>query len=463
VGPTRWLEEGDSLSVTIRCARDGRVPALDALPRGATFDTGTGELRWRPGLDQAGVYTVIARAGGERVPLVIGVADRFTDPANIPPVDPVAYGEEMGVPVLHLRVDPGAPPHDYVPATVVFRGHVFRARAKVRGRSSLDYPQRNYTIKFQGADRFSEPGAGMIGRRTIALTSTFDDNSLLRQRLAFALWNRLAPGGVQIRHFSAVVFLDGRYHGVYTVTDHVDTDLLARQGLPTGGSLFRAVAHDAGFAPGPFRRAAFEKRSGFRGPAWLGSYDDLRSLWQLVANAEPRQFAREAPGRLALDEYRAWLIAVTAMQAEDSLAKNAFHYLEPSGRWRVVPWDFNQSWGQDWVTGRVRADLDPAVLIARNHLFGRLWEEPTFAVGTRARYAAALRGEISLPVVRALVDRLVAEVGPAARRNEQRWAAAYRAFPRWRGRTDFVDQGAEVAYLRRWVDDRWAYLLTRLR
>jgi spore coat protein H len=465
IGGRAWVEEGEALSVTVRCATGLPLAqaglSFAALPRGATYSHG-GQLLWRPGLDQAGLHRLMVRAPGESAALEIGVLDRFDHPANVPVVAPADYPEELGVPVMHLAFVPSAHPGQYARATVVFRGQRYQAKIKVRGRSSLQYPKKNYTITFTGHRRFSEPAAGMVGRRRIALTTSFDDNSQIRQRLAFEVWNRLAPGGIQIRHFAAVVFVDGRYHGLYTVTDHVDPDLLEAEGISRRGSLFRAVTHEADFGPGPFRREAFEKRSGFRGPAWLGTYDELAGLWAFVAATEPARFAAQAGGRLALGEYRAWLIAVTALEAEDSLAKNAFHYHDPaSGRWRVAPWDFNQSWGQNWVTGRERPDHDPAALVARNHLFARLWEEPGLAAETRAAYAAALRREIALPVIHGLVDRFAGEVAAAARRDERRWRAEYLAFPGWRERRDFTDFAGEVAYLHRWIGERWAYLLAR--
>jgi spore coat protein H len=307
IGGRAWVEEGEALSVTVRCATGlplGQAGlSFAALPRGATYQAG--ELRWRPGLDQAGLHRLIAQAPAETAVLELMVLDRFDHPANVPVAAPADYPEEMGLPVMHLSFarSPArsAHPGDYARAAVVFRGQRYQAKIKVRGRSSLDYPKQNYTIKFTGHRRFSEPAAGMVDRHRIALTTSFDDNSQLRQRLAFEVWNRLAPGGIQIRNFSAVVFIDGRYHGLYTVTDHVDTDLLEAEGISRrGGSLFRALTHDADFGPGPFRREAFEKRSGFRGPAWLGSYDELAGLWAFVAGSDPARFAAQAGGRLAL-------------------------------------------------------------------------------------------------------------------------------------------------------------------
>jgi hypothetical protein len=60
--------------VTIRCGTGPGGQAnleIDPLPRGATFDRG--QLRWRPGLDQAGVYLLSVRSGRERAVLEIGV------------------------------------------------------------------------------------------------------------------------------------------------------------------------------------------------------------------------------------------------------------------------------------------------------------------------------------------------------------------------------------------------------
>src|SRR6185503_8108549 len=111
---------------------------------------------------------------------------------------------------------------DYTPAIITFRGHRFTGEAKYRGGASLGYPKLSFTLKFADDDLFSEPGSGFVDRRKVVLTSTFDDNSYVRQRMAFELWNRLDPEHLQIRQASAVVFVNGEYRGLYALTDHVD-------------------------------------------------------------------------------------------------------------------------------------------------------------------------------------------------------------------------------------------------
>jgi spore coat protein H len=259
-----------------------------------------------------------------------------------------------------------------------------------------------------------------------------------------------------------VVYVNGRYHGIYTVTDHVDVELFSGAGLAAGGNLYKAIGHDAGFFPGAFHPEAYEKRSGFRGPVWLGAYSDLESLSRFIAESEPAVFRRQLAERISLDDYRAWFIAATAMEADDTLAKNAYHYREPGGRWRVVPFDFNASFGQEWDTRRVRGDRDPLALASFNHLFVRLLEDPQLGGETKSRFAAALRHDVPLSAVLAALDGLVAEVAPAAARDERRWRDEYLAFPRWRARQDFTDFDGEVAYVRRWIGERWSYLLTHI-
>ncbi len=454
-GGPYWMEEGQTLAVKVTCA-SGRSDAWDVtpLPSGATFDRVTGELRFSPRLDQAGVHHLSVRAAstGEVAALVIGVADRFDDPANVPIVSPREYTHEMGLPVVHLTVPPDLG-EEFRAATVVYRGHVHRAEAKVRGRSSLEYPKQHYTLKFAGKDRFHEPAVGIHGRRKMALTSTFDDNSLVRQRMAFELWNRASPGTVRIRTSSVVVYLNGRYHGVYTLGDHIDDDLLAGEGFAPTGPLFKAVGHDAKFAPGPFPHAAFEKRG-------RGGFGELEALAALVGGADDVTFRAQIGRRIHLEDVRAWFALATTIQAMDTLAKNAYYFRDgQTGRFRVVLWDFNHSFGQDWMTAREPPRLEPAYLATWNHLFERLLADPVLGPETRAQAASLLRNELALPSVLALFDGLASEVAVSAPRDERRWRLQYLAFPRWSARGDFTDFTREITYTRRWIQDRWYHLL----
>jgi hypothetical protein len=368
--------------------------------------------------------------------------------------------EESGLPVFHLRPLAGLEDENYRPAEIVFRGRSWpAAEAKYRGRSSLAYPKKSFTLKFPKADRFSDPDRGFVDRRRLVLITTFDDTSRLRQRLALELWSRIS--GIKLRTASAIVYVDGVYQGIYTVADHIDEDLLVAQGRAAGGTLYKAVSHDANFFGLEQIQTAFELKEG--APAADGSFADLADLITFLRSGSGAD-AHALAERIDLDSYRAWLVLVTAILATDTLAKNAYHHRDPrDGLWRTVLWDFNASFGQDWDTTRFGTNVDPLSLAtASNLIFSRLVNTPGLAEGTRESYRALLAGPLSREVVLGLVADYARELAPAVPRDEQRWGQEHRAFPRWAARTDFKDFDAEVAYVRRWIETRWTALAAAL-
>jgi spore coat protein H len=463
------VEEQDQLVAAVTCdppLATGQV-LLAALPRGATFDAATGELRWTPALDQAGSYhLLLSVAGAEMGAVDVAVLDRFDHVDNAPIADPTSYHEELGVPVFHLTVSDGIHDDDYTPATVIYRGHTYSAEAKYRGRSSSEYPKRSYTLKFSKGDKFHEPSmAGAFGsKRKLVLIADFDDNSHVRQRLAFALWNRLGAGRIKIQTFSAAVYVNGGYAGLYTVTDLIDGDLMEEHGLLEDGNLYKGVNVEANFFPNDPLAAQYEKKEGFPLAEDPGAFDDLAALGDFIMNAPEDEFQARLPELLDMADYRAWLILVTLIRARDTLGKNTYHYHNPAGGlWRTVPWDFNHSFGQSWMTTRTSPIyFGVGDMVGYNRLLQRLYRDPVVGPATVARYQVAMATEIPVATVLSLVDILAAEVAPAARRDQRKWQQAYVQFERWSARDDFTDFDSEIAYLKSWIPQRWSTLTHEL-
>lgn len=480
-GPTGqgpyWLQEGETVAVPITCttglALQGEDFALQGLPAGATFDDKTATLHWTPGLDQAAVVEIemVALPFDEIGSVKIGVADAFDDPRNVPVLDPTAYPEEYGLPVVFLDTTPALDNETYSPATITAGGHVYDAEAKLRGASSLDYPKNNYTLKFTKLDKFSAPqyAGGFVDKRKVVLTSTFDDNTHVRQRMSFAVWNALDPGHIQVQTYNGVVFLDGEYHGLYVVSDHIDEYLMEDHGLDQAGNLFKARTHDANFRltnndgdPKATPHDGLSKAEGTPVEGQPGAFDDLDALVQFVATAPSASFLAEVDARIDRRDYENWWIAVSMIEAGDSGGKNSYHYHDPAGGpFRVVPWDFNHSFGQDWRTIRTSATRAPEDYADRNELFARFFDEPTVVAPLGMRYGQVLRGAVSQDTVLSWVDAWVSENRASALRDQSRWGEAYRTYSRWRDRDDLLEHDAEVAYLRQWIRDRWAFLLAR--
>lgn len=465
-GGPHWIAEGETLEVAIACELDWPDARfeIDPVPPGAVWDADSATLRWTPGLDQAAVHelTIAEPSLGETGAMTIGVADAWDHPDNVPVVDPLAYPLEYGVPVLFLSPPPQVE-EPYQPVTVVYRGRTYQAEGKLRGASSLAYPKKSYTIKFDGV-KFSDPDAdgGFVSKDRIVLTSTFDDNAYLRQWLAFELWSRLEPT-IPVQAYMVVVYSDGEFYGLYTLTDHIDDELMKAVGLAESGNLYKAVSHDANFrltAHGGGDKGTlhdgYEKKEGTPEHGEPGAYDDLDELVQFVATADDGAFAAEIGQRVELADYEKWWMLATFIRADDSAGKNSYHYHDATRSWRVAPWDFNASFGQAWTTHRVAANpVDPYTNL--NRLFERLLADPELGAAMRARYRAALEdGPLAADTVLELVDQMAASIGPVARRDWARWQTQYRSFGRWSDRSDWTSHEEEVAYVRSWLEARSA-------
>jgi len=421
----------------------------------------------------AGVYELeVAVVGSNEVGRVqVLVADRFDDPGNIP-IDPATYSLEFGLPVLHLGVGPDLNDAEYTPADIIYRGRSFSgAQAKYRGQASRSYPKNSFTLKFDKQDQFEDPlsVAGFTGKRRVTLTTTFDDNSYLRPRLAFELWNRLGVEHVQVQAFHVVVYLSGTFWGLYTLIDHVDADLMEDNGLYEDGNLYKARNHNANFRLTRFIEADAQKQSlsegytkeeGSPAAGEPGANDDLEGLIAWVASSSREAFLAELDTRLVRREYEDWWLLVSSILAGDTAGKNSYLYRDPrpggDGRFHVVPWDFNDAFGQNGLTERRLATRDLEELLPYNHLFERLLAEPETRLPLTARYEQLLDNEWELGSVLASYDTWTEQIRAVALRDWSRWGNAYTA--RYVSRTDFTTPDAEMAYVRQWLIDRWAYI-----
>lgn len=468
------VTEGEAIDVVIACAT-GRADVtvlLDNVPAGATLtpQAGGARLVWPTDLDDAQVIDVAVTVPelGEAGTVRLAVADASLDPDNVPPVDPLRYPEEHGLPVIFLSHEPAAT--EYEPVEVIAGGHQYvGAEAKLRGASSLFYPKRSVTVRLDKDDRFQLPARGFFDRKKIVLISTFDDNSYVRQRLAYHVYDRTDGGAphTQLAATSAVVYVGGAYFGLATLADHVDRDLFEETlGVGDGGNLYKSVNHNANF-----RRERFPRGSGtksFLGEGWelrdepdvpVGQWDDLVELVAFASDADDATFDAEIASRVSVTDLTAWWVFATAILAEDSFGKNTYLYKEhATAPFRYAPWDFNHAFGQAWDTVRTDATtpVDEGWPLDTDQLWERLLASPVHGPTLRAAAADALAGPLALSQVLALFDAMVTDVAPSARKDQAVWGAQYVGYY---PRADLQDFEGEVAYTRAWIEARWAFLL----
>jgi hypothetical protein len=217
----------------------------------------------------------------------------------------------------------------------------------------------------------------------------------------------------------------------------------------------------------------FEKKEGLPLMGQAGAMDDIIKLGNFVAKSDNATFTAEIAKTVNMQDHYNWIIYATAIEAMDTLGKNALHYhdpMKPAEPWRLSLWDFNEAFGQNW-RAQPKPNLtltDPAEIIYvatggqgytnRNWLWRRLWNHATFGPEVRARYGKLIRNEIKLDVVLASFEQMVKETADGARRDERKWGAMFRAYYT---RPPTATYDAEVTYVRQWIKDRWGFLATK--
>ncbi|MCP3143503.1 CotH kinase family protein [Pyxidicoccus xibeiensis] len=492
-GEPQWVTEGEAVSATVTCGTGHVAPtlrfAVDNLPAGASFDETTATLRWTTAKGQAAVWnlTLRERSTDETGTLKVGVAVRLPPDADgrtsvvIP--DPMTYTEEYGLPVFHLTHEGALSSGGYIPAQLVYRGKRHDIEAQYRGATSSVFPKRSLTFKFKDEDLFDEPvfGDGFMDRKRVVLITPFNDNSYLRARLAFDLWNRMSPDHVKIRTYSGVLYVNGKYLGLFTVSDHVSKRLMAAHGIDKDADLFKAVLNTANFsrltkngAPKANLWEGVEKKEGTPEEGKPYAFDPYDALVAFVSDSDAEVFRADFPQRMNASDYVDWWIFNTLILGVDSQAKNSYHAYDPAtgGPWRYIPWDLDASFGQSFDTTRTSATAR-MTFAEDNLLFKRMLAEPTIAGPMRERYRKLLQNEVKLETVLALIDTYVKETAPAARRDWAVWDTRYKTFgtaasggegnfPNWDDRQDFNEYEQEVEYVRQWVKTRWPALQQQL-
>lgn len=382
----------------------------------------------------------------------------------------------------------------------------FIAAYKYRGATAQNFSKKSYAIKLRDADGNSVDREffGLRNDNNWILDAMAIDRSCMRNRVSTDLWNDFATKPLQRRmkwepkakHGTrgrfVEVFLNGRYHGIYCMTEKMDRkQLRLKKFVPATatsadtihGSLYKSsqwsyevfMGHeiDAKYFPG---YAPNSYDNSLRRETWCDyevKYPDYEEekidwgpLWNAInftATTNDAQFKADFDKyfeRANIDDY---YLFIELMLATDNHGKNMFFYnfdqLSETvpDLIGVAPWDLDGTWGRRWDGSRdlTGADQDfTNFLWANEHgthtIFHRLaaiksigWEDDL-----KERYAQLRSTDFG---VESLQQRfrdyagLFAESG-ADTREQNRWSSLH------------SDIQADVEYICDWIADRIAYL-----
>ena len=269
--------------------------------------------------------------------------------------------------------------NDFYPADVSWNGvRVRNVGIRSRGLGSRSGVKPGLEVNFT---HYSSRGQ-FLGLHSLVLDNLTTDPSMIRERVAFALYRRL--GIPAPREVHANLYVNGDYAGVYVIVEPVDTVFLQRWLSENSGALYEYhwltpyfatfLGENLDLYVPLFEPRTQQTRSTF------DLYDPIRELFRTINTASADSF-RDAVGARLDFESTLRLIAAEAFMAEwDGIlgyaGLNNFYLYRPatSGPARILPWDADHTFQA--------ADYPLLAGALENVLMRRMLEDPVL----RARY-----------------------------------------------------------------------------
>jgi hypothetical protein len=346
-----------------------------------------------------------------------------------------------------------------------------RAGVELRGRSSLEYPKKNYGVELRTADGTENPVPmiGMGKESDWIFDGSWLDRSFMRNDLVFGLFRDIGRYAPESR--ACTLSLDGESRGIYRLSEKIKRDD-DRVAIPvddgTGQSFLISQDEDGvlSFPVGSATNSAVWElvypkqetatpRQRMAVQAWL---DGLRGA---LTGPDPGNAATGVFSYLDLDATVDFVLLQELSKNIDAYNLSLTLFRGPRGRAAFVPWDYDLSMGQP--TTRTAGDDAPEGWVPdRTAFITNLGRVPALLARLGPRWRELRSGPFSEAQILAKLDALQAVLSPAAlAENFTLWPIAdvdfqqiYPPYTVYR----VTSYSEEVARLRDWLRTRLVWI-----
>jgi spore coat protein H len=288
----------------------------------------------------------------------------------------------------------------------------------IRGAHSRQFPRKSLQVDLASEPLVDGPPEGHLIRR-VHLNADHVDPTIMRSALSFSLFEQVGAPAPRWRH--TALWLSGAFAGLYLALESVDRDFCLRRG----------------WAPGPIYYALNRNGNfGLLSPTTGQLKEPLNRGYKLVEGARPeplcrllqslnltsnRAFERGVARWVDVEGYLRWLMVAVFVGNRDGFAHNYALWQEPdSGRFSIIPWDYDATWGID-IHGRP-ARVDRVPVTGWNRLTGRLLAVPRYRNRYRELFLETLDGAFAPSSVDRHIQALRSQIEPWVDRDRQRWS-----------------------------------------
>jgi hypothetical protein len=306
---------------------------------------------------------------------------------------------------------------------------------EVRGQTTQVFAKKSWGFQFGTAKSSRKVKLlSMKADDEWILDASYVDTSFARNRISMDIYNEIhanrdktRPGGQNaIKGHLAEAIVNGKYAGVYVLNQHVGRTLLGLK--PAKGS----VLYKADFAYWkngkaglffPYNKGDIEFNFSQAYPKTKADFTPLKSLIDFVANTDEYTFTDNIASRIDLASVADWYLLTKATQATDNTAKNFFLAKNVGGKFFIVPWDHNATFGLFWNgTAELSSTFFATV---DNNLINRLIKYPDTGFRTllKSRWAVLKKTIFTKDKLEARFGRYRSQLaqGGAMVRNKKKW------------------------------------------
>lgn len=345
-----------------------------------------------------------------------------------------------------------------------------------RGSGALRYVKKAYGFKLREDGTTTSKDASLLGLRNDnnwILDAMWLDKARMRNRVCFDLWNEFSkpyyqadePKATNGTHGHLVeVFLDGRYHGLYVLSDKLDRKQLKLK--KEGGYLYKL---------GDWTDECMLR--GITSPynnnklVWNGvemDYPDeegkiefkyYSNLIDFVVNSSKEDFSAQFEERIDINNMIDCFLFTNLIVAYDNIGRNTFwgiYDVKKSEKMIPLIWDLDGTLGRTW--DRQKEDPNNGWLINSRHhghdyrIYKRIVEENPANIHAKikSRWNEIKNTALSTENMNKKLEyygRQQVDSG-AERREIERWSGS--------AEYDYSDVMSEVAYIKDWYAKRWA-------
>lgn len=324
----------------------------------------------------------------------------------------------------------------FKPAELELNGKVYKAQFGLRGGHTRNYSKKSYEVRLESG-------------KTFHWNAEYDDPSMMRNALSFYFFNKIGVPSPDTNHFWLII--NGVPQGVYLEIEAVDRLFFQKRGIGYR-SLIYAVNDSADFSltdpiTKDIKPSLLDGYEIMQGKT--GTKSRLVSFVRNLNRMSGKQLGALTARRLDTSQYLLWLAGAVLTGNYDGFDQNyALYEHRTSGKYRIIPWDYEGTWGRNCYGKPCGSDL--VRLQGYNKLTSKLFTFPACRQKYRLIMRKLLQASFTIDKLDPVITKMHLRLSPAIRQDYTR-KSSYDTFL------------SEPSFMREYIEERRLIIQQSLR